>query len=100
MSPHLLAITLLVSTYTCGPAEPSSRAEATSQLSGTVFDINEARVFNARVTIEGIGIKQTVTTDQAGQYNIDVPYGTYALEVDRSGFCRHSVRRFECHRQK
>jgi hypothetical protein len=89
MKSHLLAITLLVSTYTCGAAELSSRVEPTSQLSGTVFDINEARVSNARVTIEGMGIKLTVTTDQAGQYNIDIPYGTYALEIDQSGFCRH-----------
>ena len=44
----------------------------TSQLSGTVVDMNESRVSDAAVTVEGEGLTRTVATSEDGTYKIKV----------------------------
>ena len=59
----------------------------TSQLSGTVVDMNESRVSDAAVTVEGEGLTRTVATSEDGTYKINLPVGTYRIKVARTGFC-------------
>jgi len=65
----------------------SSTAQVTGQLSGTVVDINEARVSGATVTVEGEGVTRTVATAEDGTYKTELPVGTYRIKATRTGFC-------------
>lgn len=65
----------------------SSTAQATGQLSGTVMDINGARIADAKVTIEGAGTTHTVTTSEDGTYEADLTLGIYRIRVNSPGFC-------------
>lgn len=64
----------------------SSKAQATGQIKGVVMDIQDGRVTNARVRIEGADIKWAGVTDSEGDFTADVPHGTYRIYVEAYGF--------------
>ncbi|MGH9928100.1 MAG: carboxypeptidase regulatory-like domain-containing protein [Pyrinomonadaceae bacterium] len=65
----------------------SSTTKVTGELSGTVVDMNEARVSGATVTIEGEALTRAIATAEDGTYKIELPVGTYRIKAARTGFC-------------
>ena len=65
----------------------SSTTKATGWLSGTVVDINEARVSGATITIEGEGLTRAIATAEDGTYRIELPVATYRIKATGTGFC-------------
>jgi carboxypeptidase family protein len=58
-------------------------------VTGTITDQSGAVVPNAQVTItnEGTGLKRQTTTDSSGSYRVlDLPQGSYTIEVAATGF--------------
>jgi len=64
-------------------------------LLGTVIDSSGASVANAKVTITEVttGVKHSGQTNESGNYTFgDLPPGSYAVEVDQTGF-KKEIRR-------
>jgi len=59
-------------------------ANAQSTISGTITDNSDTPLIGATVYIVELG--KGVATDANGQYSIDVPPGTYTMEVNYIGF--------------
>jgi hypothetical protein len=61
----------------------------TGTITGTVTDASGAAVSHAPVTVTnaGTGLQKSVVTDQNGNFvTSDIPYGTYVVTVNMSGF--------------
>jgi hypothetical protein len=69
-------------------AKPSPARDASGRVSGVVFDVNDARVTKAKVTIKARNFSREVLTAEAGQFDIDLPAGEYYFTVEANGFCR------------
>jgi len=69
-------------------AKPSPARKQGGHLSGVVFDVNDARVTKAKVTIKARNFSREVITGEAGQFDLDLPAGEYYFTVEASGFCR------------
>jgi uncharacterized membrane protein len=66
---------------------PQSRPRP-GKIKGLVFDINKARVVNARVIVDGAEIHRTLVTDDKGEFEISLIPGVYQISVDANGFRR------------
>ena len=85
---HLLAALLL-------SAPALSAQTATGRLSGTVLDPTGAAIQDAGITVrsDASGAVFNVETTPAGSFSvIDLPAGTYAVEIEVPGFRRHVAR--------
>jgi hypothetical protein len=82
----LLAVSILLSPLFVRPL----RAQVLyGSVTGTVNDQSGSAVPGAQVTItnEGTGLKRQTTSDATGVYRVlDLPQGTYTIEVTASGF--------------
>jgi hypothetical protein len=58
------------------------------KIKGAILDVNDARVANASITIEGNKIKRVVKSDDQGQFEISLPPGRYQVTVKANGFRR------------
>jgi hypothetical protein len=68
---------------------PSSWAQVSADLSGTVTDQSGAAVSGAAVTVRDLdtGLLRSTVTDQAGRYQVfAVPVGQYEVRVKKDGF--------------
>jgi hypothetical protein len=74
------------------PQTPISRVAGT--VKGVVLDPNEARISNARITIEGSGFEKAISTNELGEYEFEVPSGIYGIraEVPNYSFQRAAFR--------
>ena len=87
---HGTILTLLIA------ALPLFAQTATGRLSGTVLDPTGAAVQDAAITVrsDASGAVFTVTTAPSGGFSvIDLPAGTYAVEIEALGFRRHVARK-------
>ncbi|MFL6210205.1 MAG: carboxypeptidase-like regulatory domain-containing protein [Pyrinomonadaceae bacterium] len=69
-------------------ARPLPKKQKQGRLSGVVFDVNDARVAGAKITLMRDPDMREVLTDDAGQFNIQLPAGTYRFTVSANGFCK------------
>jgi subtilisin family serine protease len=60
--------------------------EPTGTLRGTVSDTGGAAIDGASVTAGGAHVAQTARTGAGGAYELELPPGTYDVEVDADGF--------------
>jgi carboxypeptidase family protein/TonB-dependent receptor-like protein len=70
-------------------------AQATQSIQGLVTDASGAIIAGAKVTItnEGMGVSQTVTTNETGNYNFPtVLVGNYDVKCEMQGFKTESVK--------
>lgn len=81
----LIALALLTATIT-----PSMQAQLSSaSINGTVADPTGAVIPGAQITLRatGTGVTRTAKTNESGSYAfVDIAPGSYALEVNKSGF--------------
>ena len=87
---HGTILTLLIA------ALPLFAQTATGRLSGTVLDPTGAAVQDAAITVrsDASGAVFTVATAPSGGFSvIDLPAGTYAVEIEALGFRRHIARK-------
>jgi hypothetical protein len=64
-----------------------NQASVAGQVTGTVIDLNDARVAGANITVEGEGLTRTTVTAEDGTYRLELPAGTFRIRVARTGFC-------------
>ena len=58
---------------------------------GTVLDVKGSKVKTARITVERNGFIRRLTSTKAGQFEIDLPPGTYRIVVEKFGFARFEL---------
>lgn len=73
------------------------QATATSTLQGTVTDKTQAVIKSAEVTVtnKATGASRTTTTNDVGEYRVDVLPGIYAIKVKAAGFSSGEVKELE-----
>lgn len=67
--------------------ELSAGVPQAAHLRGVVTDVNDWRVSDAKVTIEGMGKTYTVTTSRDGEYSAELPPGVYQIKASSVGYC-------------
>jgi type 1 fimbria pilin len=61
-------------------------------LTGTVYDPNHAVVFNSEVVAQNFeGKEYSTLTNDEGVYKFEIPFATYKIEANASGFCPNRV---------
>src|SRR3982750_1753419 len=91
--PFLLLIVLFLA---CLPAK--SQVTASSSLQGTVFDIKQAVLPGATITVtnKSTGLSRTATSNDTGSFRIDVlPPGIYDVSVAAQGFGTTTIKNVE-----
>jgi hypothetical protein len=53
---------------------------------GTLLDVNDARVARAKIKVEGASLQWEAEADDAGDFTVEVPAGTYRIYVRANGF--------------
>ena len=64
----------------------SSPGGATGRIMGTLLDVNDARVVGAKIKVEGASFYWEGKSDDAGDFTVEVPAGTYRIYVRANGF--------------
>jgi hypothetical protein len=94
---QLLAVALLLAP--AGVAQQPPRFPGNPPrtiLLGTVYDINHAFIFRARVVArDSDGQDYEAMTNSDGVYYFDVPAGIYRVEANAEGFCPKRIDNFK-----
>jgi hypothetical protein len=69
-------------------AETFLARKESGRVFGLVFDVNDARVTKAKVTIKARNFSREVLTGGEGEFDVDLPAGEYYFTVEANGFCR------------
>ena len=75
-------------------AESLQDAQRAGRVAGIVIDVNEARIVGASIRIQNAEFRKVVRSDTEGQFELEVPPGTYQLTVEKSGFKRFHLPAF------
>ncbi len=83
-----LLVALMSSLLLLSCATLWGQATATATLQGTVTDKSQAVIKSAEVTVtnKATGASRTVTTNDAGEYRVDVQPGIYTVKATAKGF--------------
>lgn len=85
---HIIALLCVLSlTHWSATCRSLPVIQVAGHVYGTVMDTNDARITEARITIDGEGITRTVSTAEDGTYKVNLPIGIYQIRVNRRGFC-------------
>ncbi len=95
MRPLILFLSgaLILAGSVFGNTNRSSEADAKKVIvSGTVYDSNHAVIAGSRIVAQDLEGKEysALTTDQ-GVYKLELPFATYKVEANASGFCLKRV---------
>jgi hypothetical protein len=64
----------------CSASSPAGR------IMGTLLDVNDARVARAKIKVESASFQWQGESDEAGDFTVEVPAGTYRIYVGANGF--------------
>jgi uncharacterized membrane protein len=79
----ILSLPLSASSSELTSCSPSSAA---GRIMGTLLDVNDARVARAKVKVEAASFQWEGQSDEAGDFSVEVPAGTYRIYVRATGF--------------
>ena len=86
-----LSFALILAGAVLGKTSGASQAKKLI-LTGTVYDPNHAVVFNGEVVAQDFeGKEYSVLTNDEGVYKFELPFGTYKIEANASGFCPRRI---------
>jgi hypothetical protein len=67
---------------------PRSSETLTGKIMGLILDANDSRVINATVRIASPKIKREIQSGQEGEFEVEMPAGSYQITVEANGFRR------------
>ena len=87
----------ILATVTCvGQQRTSPNAQKTNgKIQGVLLDINDARIVGARVIIENGKLKRELTSADEGNFEIELPAGSYQIRVEANGFRKFELSPFK-----
>lgn len=79
-------------------AQTAAESDSNGKLIGTVFDSHlDAVIQGVEMIVEAKGIKRTVTTNETGASEFDLPSGIYSITVKQGWFYPLRRARFRAH---
>ena len=82
----LIIVFCLPSSATSFRSPQSAGKTPTGKIMGTLLDVNDARVTQAMVRVEGGKLKWEGESDEAGDFTVELPVGDYRIYVQAAGF--------------
>lgn len=67
----------------------------TSKIIGVVLDANNARIASASIKIENARFSREVQSGEEGDFEFELPAGTYHITVEKDGFRRFELSDFQ-----
>ncbi|HEX8709601.1 MAG TPA: carboxypeptidase-like regulatory domain-containing protein [Pyrinomonadaceae bacterium] len=92
----LLPVLVSTAFIFAGPGLSVSRARPlqTGKLVGTVLDVNDARIVGAAIKIENARFGRRLFSGDEGDFEVELPAGTYQITVQKEGFQRFELSPF------
>ena len=81
-----LILTLVVTGTALGGPALAERVFTKGKLKGVVVDHQEARITGTQVRIRSSEFKADLKTNEAGEFESEVPVGVYEVSVESAGF--------------
>ncbi|MEW6735317.1 MAG: carboxypeptidase-like regulatory domain-containing protein [Acidobacteriota bacterium] len=82
-----IIVILVVGITVCGEHQPHAYVlmgnTKTGILKGRAMDPSEGGISSAKIIVEGDTVKREVITNEAGEYEIELPVGIYRINTDR-----------------
>jgi hypothetical protein len=72
----------------------TSAGSQTGKLKGTVKDAAHAIMPNVTMVLDSGSVRRQIISDENGNYEIDLPLGTYTLTATKEGYRPPKTRRF------
>ena len=89
-------VSILVTVPCLGQQRTSSRRQkSTGKIQGVLLDINYARIVGATITIEGGQLKRELRSGVEGDFEIELPAGSYLIKVEANGFRKFEISPFK-----
>ncbi len=86
-----LSLALILAGAVLGKTSAASQGKKLI-LIGTVYDTNHSVIADSEVVAQNFeGIEYSVMTNGEGAYKFELPFATYKIEANSSGFCPHRV---------
>ena len=86
-----LSFALIVAGAVLGKTSGASQGKKLI-LTGTVYDTNHAVIASGEVVAQNFeGKEYSVLTNSEGVYKFELPFGSYKIEANASGFCPRRV---------
>lgn len=67
-------------------ASPFTATQLMGKIKGVVLDPYDARIVGATITIKSDKLNRTIRTDDAGEFEIEVPISSYQISAEAFGF--------------
>lgn len=89
----LLSVALFATTEQSLSSVQAQKSQ-TSKIVGVVLDANNARIVNATIKIENASLSREVQSGEEGDFEFELPAGTYQITVEKDGFHRFEIADF------
>lgn len=66
----------------------------TSKITGVVLDANDARIASATIRIENARFSREIQSTDEGNFEFELPEGTYQITIEKDGFRRFKLSDF------
>jgi hypothetical protein len=73
----------------------NSPKEKTGKIQGVLLDVNDARITGARILIENASLKRELRSASEGDFQIQLPAGSYQIKVQANGFRKFELSPFK-----
>ena len=93
----LIILVAVLTTMLCvGQQRTSSQTQETNgKIQGVLLDINDARIVRAKIIIEDARHKHELKSGEEGDFEIQLPAGSYRIRVEANGFRKFEVSPFK-----
>jgi hypothetical protein len=91
---NLSKVLLLALVFT-SPGVAGVSLSFTGHFRGTVVDVRESRIKDAKVTVDGEGRQRKLDSNASGEFEIDLTPGIYRITVEKAGFVKFELTNLE-----
>ena len=92
----IILVSILATMLCVGQQRTSSgRQKTDGKIQGVLLDINDARIVGAKIIIEGAQLKRELKSGDEGNFEIQLPAGSYQIRVEANGFRKFELSPFK-----
>jgi hypothetical protein len=93
---QIIVLSVLAAVVCVGQQRNSPESQNNNgKIQGVLLDINDARIVGARIIIESGQFKRQLRSGNEGDFEIQVPAGTYQIKVEANGFRKFELSPFK-----
>ena len=91
----LTALVLVSSIRAAAYLQFRTSGESERHVKGMIVDWQDARVVNASILFEGKNFRRELASDEAGEFTVTLPIGTYRVRVSHPVFKPYVIKNFK-----